>query len=151
MERQKVILAAAFVFSVATLTSFVYFNSGDTPNDDVSELEELDGEYSYDQTVSADAVQVSFEVTKDGNIYSVSRSDTVPNPSSSLEVKKAYIVGDTLVIEEEFVDTSDEDTVAPTVISYASYEKSWEISDANIKRVAVEHPHHDNPYVKELE
>lgn len=50
--------------------------------------------------------------------YKISRMDRVQNPAYGLSVDKAYVVGETLVIEEEFVKQKDDNLVAPTVISY---------------------------------
>lgn len=144
------------MFSVGLIVVFSFMTIGGTGNNNDEDGNysipvDKNSEYTYNSTRDSDQSYTlsMFEVEIKNNTYIVSRTDDVANPGTSLEIKDARVVGSTLVIEEEFVDTTDSNIAAPSVVSTSSYQESWEL-DLDIDTIAIEHPYGENPYVKNL-
>lgn len=154
MQRTKIILIVCSVGLIIML-SFMTIGGSSNNNDDgegnYSIPVDRSSEYIYNSTRDANQSYTSFkfEVTVKNDTYKVSRIDDVANPGTSLDVEEARVVGSTLVINEEFIDTTDDNVATPSVVSTSSYGKSWEL-DLNIDTVAIEHPYSENPYIKDL-
>lgn len=130
-------------------------SGGESPNDDNSTIPvdkntnyEYDSEADMNDTYSG--IPATFDVNVNDGVYQVQRTDAVPNPGSTLAVEDAQIVGNTLVIEESFVDETDDNIASASVISTGSYSESWNL-EVDIQKVAVEHPYNDHPYVESIE
>lgn len=144
------------MFSVGLIVVFSFMTIGGTGNNNDEDGNysipvDKNSEYTYNSTRDSDQSYTlsMFEVEIKNNTYIVSRTDDVANPGTSLEIEDARVVGSTLVIEEEFVDTTDSNIAAPSVVSTSSYQESWEL-DLDIDTIAIEHPYGENPYVKNL-
>lgn len=144
------------MFSVGLIVLFSFMTIGGTGNNNDEDGNysipvDKNSEYTYNSTRDSDQSYTlsMFEVEIKNNTYIVSRTDDVANPGTSLEIEDARVVGSTLVIEEEFVDTTDSNIAAPSVVSTSSYQESWEL-DLDIDTIAIEHPYGENPYVKNL-
>jgi hypothetical protein len=150
------IIVGLFCFSlIITVSSMVRGQSGnniDDGNSNYSIPVYEDSEYTYKSVRdgSQSYTTSGFEVTVENNTYKISRVDDVSNPGTSLKVESARVVGNTLVIKEEFIDTTDDNVVTPSVVSTSLYTESWEL-DLDIDTVAIEHPYGENPYIRELE
>lgn len=129
---------------------FGYFWTSENPDNHKIPVNQS-GEYRIDNEAILDENgRRKFDVNIKQGKYKISRMDRVRNPAYGLSVDKAYVVGETLVIEEEFVKQNDDNIVAPTVISYGGYNRGWNLDDLKITRVAVYHPYNDRPYVRDL-
>lgn len=126
--------------------------SKDDEENSVTELEPED-EYEYesesDTSNTYSGISTTFDVQVENNQYKIHRLDSVPNPGHELTVETAKVIGDTLVVKENFADRTDDNIVSASVVSNGGYSETWTI-DAEINTVAVEHPYNDHPYVKQI-
>lgn len=155
MKRTKI---ALIICSISLMIMFSFMTIGGTGDDN----DEGDGnysipvdknsEYTYNSTRDGNQSYTTFkfEVQVKDDTYKISRIDDAANPGTSLRVEQARVVGSTLVIKEEFVDTTRDNVAAPSVVSTSGYDESWQL-DLDIDTVAVEHPYGENPYIKNLE
>lgn len=155
MKKAKIILvicSIGLIFVLIFMTIGGSGNNDDDINGNFSIPVDKSSEYTYNSTRDGDQSYTlsEFKVEVENNTYTVNRIDDVANPGTSLEVKNARVVGSTMVIEEKFVDTTDSNIAAPSVISTSGYEESWEL-DLDINTIAIEHPYGENPYVKNLD
>lgn len=152
-KESLILLSVPLVAIVASVSFMMTGGSEDDPNEDSDIPVREDAKYSYNQSSDIKDGYIGssgrFDVEVQNNNYKVKRSDSVPNPGSELDVKEVRVVGSTLVIEEEFLDTTEDDVAVASVVSSGGYTKSWSIY-AEVDSVAVEHPYNDNPYMKQL-
>lgn len=121
-------------------------DSKDTDGNKVESNNISNKKFTYDESANLSDGSV-FKVKNVRYKYQITRTDNVPNPSYSLFVKEYKVKNNKLVIIEDFVDTSPDNMVAPSVISKSGYEETFYLNQS-VDQVIIYHPFGDNPYVK---